>query len=378
MAISSRPVDPPPVWLRAGDAAGGPFYILVSNLPDQTDAREFRNFVFSLLHKKSEVFVGIQGEQRNRGWVRIVGFSQFENVKKWLASARFRGRHIKVDDPGYRPGGTGAVQIVKPFERDRPLIVSHEDSLVLNKPPGGPPPVRNYTLESAAWGYQASAVPRNAGAMMQPGQYGVVNWMGHPPLQQQVQPQPNLQHPPATASWAHQAQVAVYHGHPQAAHPGHPGHPQQHPHSWPYPPSQQQQLQQKQQQQQQQQSQPQSPVSPEAQAAFHAHAAWSQSQIYAVPSIPQPYFQPVQPAMVPGMPYWGFPPMPAFFGTQPQQPGSNEAAQAQAQAQAQAHAQWVYQQQQMQMAYAGMFQAVQQQQQQHQQQQQQAQPAPPM
>ncbi|KAK4674428.1 hypothetical protein QC763_120470 [Podospora pseudopauciseta] len=369
MAISSPPADPPPVWVRAGDPAGGPFYILVSNLPDQTDAREFRNFVFSLLHKKSEVFVGIQGEQKNKGWVRIIGFSQFENCKRWLATTYYRGRPIKVDDPGYRTGGTGAVQIVKPFDRDRDLIVTHEDALALNKPPGVPAPARNYTLESAAWGYQAAAVPRNAGAMMQPGPYGVASWMGQSqpqqhPQHQHLQAQLNPQQQPVTsmtATWGQQAQVALYHGQPQVAHAAQPQPAQSgyysqqalqgHLQAWSHP-----------QQQQQLQQQQQSPISLEAQAAFQLQqAAWSQPHLYAVPSIPQPYFQPVQPGMVAGMPYWGFPQMPAYYGPQAQQPASNEAAQAQAQAQA--HAQWVYQQQQFQMAYAGMFQAAQQQQQ---------------
>ncbi|KAK4177526.1 hypothetical protein QBC36DRAFT_289452 [Triangularia setosa] len=356
MSTSPPPVDPPSVWLRAGDAAGGPFYILVSNLPEQTDWSEFRNFIFSSLQKKSEIFVTILGEQRNRGWVRVIGFSQFEYVKKWLARAYFKGRPVKVDDPGYRPGGTGAVQIVSPCKRDLPLIVTAEESLVLNRNPGFPPSAHKYMSDSAAWGYQPSAVPRNARVIMQPGQHGTVNWMAQqqqyqqqpPQQQQQIQAQPSLPQqsaPSIPTSWGANAHVAMYHQHTQAA-------PQALPQWWPHPQAQHPQ------QPQHIQQQPQRPASPEAQPAFRAQAAWSQ-QVQAVPSIPQPYFQPVQPGVAPGMSYWGFPPMAAaFYGSQPPQLVSNEAAQAQAQAE------WLYQQQQKQIFYAWMFYAFQQQQQQ--------------
>ncbi|KAK0723756.1 hypothetical protein B0T21DRAFT_372411 [Apiosordaria backusii] len=101
-------IEPPkyPNWLLPDDPTDGPYYILVSNLPSKTTWQEFRDFIFDSLpqDKKCEVFVHIHNTNRNRGWVRVCRYTQFEYMKKFLADINFKGRPVKVADPGYRMG----------------------------------------------------------------------------------------------------------------------------------------------------------------------------------------------------------------------------------------------------------------------------------
>ncbi|KAK3396104.1 hypothetical protein B0T20DRAFT_481111 [Sordaria brevicollis] len=123
MAISH---DPPSVLIGPGDFHTGPYYIIISGLPERTSWQDVKDFVKSQIPWKLDIYVSIFGKRQDSGWVRVIGFKAFNHVRRVLGESLFRGREILAHNPGYDESGTGLVLVRAPFFRDRSLFINPE------------------------------------------------------------------------------------------------------------------------------------------------------------------------------------------------------------------------------------------------------------
>ncbi|KHE80340.1 hypothetical protein GE21DRAFT_472 [Neurospora crassa] len=123
MAISH---DPPSVLIGPGDFHTGPYYIIISGLPERTSWQDVKDFIKSQIPWKLDLYVSIFGKRQDSGWVRVVGFKAFNHVRRVLGESLFRGREILAHNPGYDETGTGLVLVRAPFFKDRSLFINPE------------------------------------------------------------------------------------------------------------------------------------------------------------------------------------------------------------------------------------------------------------
>ncbi|KAH7628459.1 hypothetical protein B0T09DRAFT_162067 [Sordaria sp. MPI-SDFR-AT-0083] len=123
MAISH---DPPSVLIGPGDFHTGPYYIIISGLPERTSWQDVKDFIKSQIPWKLDIYVSIFGKRQDSGWVRVIGFKAFNHVRRVLGESLFRGREILAHNPGYDETGAGLVLVRAPFFRDRSLFINPE------------------------------------------------------------------------------------------------------------------------------------------------------------------------------------------------------------------------------------------------------------
>lgn len=123
MAISH---DPPSVLIGPGNFHTGPYYIIISGLPERTSWQDVKDFIKSQIPWKLDIYVSIFGKRQDSGWVRVIGFKAFNHVRGVLGESLFRGREILAHNPGYDDSGTGLVLVRAPFFRDRSLFINPE------------------------------------------------------------------------------------------------------------------------------------------------------------------------------------------------------------------------------------------------------------
>ncbi|KAK1826522.1 hypothetical protein QBC39DRAFT_397388 [Podospora conica] len=113
----------PSVMLRPGHRLSGPFYLIVANLPNDTTWQQIMDFLKKYMNvRQFDIYVNLMGEERNHGWIRVVGYSGWHMVKRALDEHRFRGTYIVTHNPGYA-NGPGTVLIRAPYYKDRNLFV---------------------------------------------------------------------------------------------------------------------------------------------------------------------------------------------------------------------------------------------------------------
>ncbi|EGO51783.1 hypothetical protein NEUTE1DRAFT_89512 [Neurospora tetrasperma FGSC 2508] len=92
MAISH---DPPSVLIGPGDFHTGPYYIIISGLPERTSWQDVKDFIKSQIPWKLDLYVSIFGKRQDSGWVRVVGFKAFNHVR--IRAPFFRDRSLFIN-----------------------------------------------------------------------------------------------------------------------------------------------------------------------------------------------------------------------------------------------------------------------------------------
>ncbi|KAJ4415835.1 hypothetical protein N0V85_002541 [Neurospora sp. IMI 360204] len=67
MAISH---DPPSVLIGPGDFHTGPYYIIISGLPERTSWQDVKDFIKSQIPWKLDIYVSIFGKRQDSGWAQ--------------------------------------------------------------------------------------------------------------------------------------------------------------------------------------------------------------------------------------------------------------------------------------------------------------------
>ncbi|EGZ78213.1 hypothetical protein NEUTE2DRAFT_154661 [Neurospora tetrasperma FGSC 2509] len=105
MAISH---DPPSVLIGSGDFHTGPYYIIISGLPERTSWQDVKDFIKSQIPWKLDLYVSIFGKRQDSGWVRVVGFKAFNHVR--IRAPFFRDRSLFINPEALAdPNTTGSI-----------------------------------------------------------------------------------------------------------------------------------------------------------------------------------------------------------------------------------------------------------------------------
>ncbi|KAK0703051.1 hypothetical protein B0T26DRAFT_680804 [Lasiosphaeria miniovina] len=108
---SATPTYTAPIVV-ARDRENWPYHIIVSNLPDNTNWFDLKDFITCRNLSRLNIFIQLA---KNWGWIQVIGFSDFVLVMTVLKSYSFCSHKLRIIDENVEQGTPGSNIIQGPF-----------------------------------------------------------------------------------------------------------------------------------------------------------------------------------------------------------------------------------------------------------------------
>ncbi|KAK0740050.1 hypothetical protein B0T18DRAFT_392948 [Schizothecium vesticola] len=78
------------------------FYLILANVPEGTTWHHVKDFLKGQADLELDTYINLHGVRNDSGWIRVVGYRAFRQVKRIFQQSIFRGQQAVVRDPGYQ------------------------------------------------------------------------------------------------------------------------------------------------------------------------------------------------------------------------------------------------------------------------------------